>query len=314
MSKRPQREATKNVRLGGYAVDLPSSDDEEFQPKKPKQLDKIIKPTKVKGQECRFYWKALELKGATRNGNSIGNGVFAKRNLKVGEIVLNLGKEITAEEIDPWSDDRASHSIPRGENDGFIDGKPIPENYPVDGVAFFGLSLANQMNEPPADTKPNCVFRFKHVVVMRPVAKGEELTVFYGDGGETPYNRSNYATPYVVSEATRWTHQSLFEWKVSKKVDQEYQKWKRTMEQCIKKQQDAEEKNEESSSSDDVIVLDTSSDEEDVAKQSQSQQEFLAEMKRSALGFLENTFWTCSACSHVNYKDRDKCLQCGRQK
>jgi hypothetical protein len=233
MSKRPKRTGAGQIDRfvntehfeGNKGKDEVVSE-EEFDDAKP-PVYSYLEPTQV-GDACDYVWNELEVKTAHRNKKAIGNGLFAKKKLKAGTIVVNLGQKVGKQTVKSWDDARASHAIPR--HDGYVDGKPIPANHPnSEGVAFFGLSITNQINEPPRGTRPNCVFHFNQTVVMVDIEKGEELLVFYGD----VYNRSHYNPPYIIADETRWVTPGLWDWKPPRKAPALMKHWMKVLEECI---------------------------------------------------------------------------------
>jgi hypothetical protein len=251
---------------------------------------------------CLYYtWKDwVEVRPAYRNNVQIGMEVFATRRIKVGAFFPHLGRAIDKNTVEKkWSDERASHAMPffTDRRWKYLDAKPIPENYPTpEGVAFFGLSITATVNEPVAGAPPNCAFRFNALVTIQPIARGEELTVFYGD----EYRRTG---PYLTafqhpSNMWRWIP-DFGDWakpdaKTKNKIQQ---KWIGILQECIER--------EEENGTDSEGTEPSSADEEtDVHEHIKNYGDaVLAQLGRSGT-------WPCPTCRMVNRASDPECAIC----
>jgi hypothetical protein len=250
---------------------------------------------------CLYYtWKDwVEVRPAYRNNVQIGMGVFATRRIKVGAFFPHLGRAIDKNTVEKqWSDERASHAIPflTDRRWKYLDAKPIPENYPTpEGVAFFGLSITATVNEPVAGAPPNCAFRFNALVTIQPIARGEELTVFYGD----EYRRTG---PYLTafqhpSNMWRWIPDFCNWPKPDTKTKNEIQqKWMGILDECLEREEEeTESEGTEPSSSD---------EETDVHHHIKHYGDKLLAR------FGKSRTWRCPNCKMVNLVSKPECAIC----
>lgn len=146
-----------------------------------------------------FVWNELELKKTGKKGM----GVFAKRDLPKGTEFPILG--------DTGGDCSRTHSWEHYDRSRPEDHKPMcidghPGNDPHKGVANYGLSIAMMLNEA---NNPNCIFRqSNYIQLVRDVKKGQELTVFYGDGREMKKIRKEQGYAISYTKTKDWPKES----------------------------------------------------------------------------------------------------------
>ena len=123
------------------------------------------------GGKGGYVWPGITVKQSPGKGY----GVYATRSLKVGTLIPILGKRVAI-------DKQGTHGWQYyGKSGGAISGNP--SIHPFKHVGCFGLAVAMMLNE---DTEGplNCKFKLDHICVARPIKKGEELTVDYGNAYE----------------------------------------------------------------------------------------------------------------------------------
>ena len=137
-----------------------------------------------------YEWQDLMIRPATRKGKNIGDGLFAKREIQKScaiPFVGNVRPKMIFRKDNPL---QSSHQwvyldIFRREVNAAIDGKPDRP-----GVACGrGLGMAMIANEPRTKNLPNCRLHMNHLITLKTIAKGEELTVYYGDQDITEITR-----------------------------------------------------------------------------------------------------------------------------
>jgi hypothetical protein len=130
-------------------------------------------------------------------------GVFATRDLPKGTEFPILG-DVTGECSRTHSWEKYDRSRPKDHQTTCIDGHP--SNDPHKGVANYGLSISMMLNEA---NNPNCTFRqSNYVQLVRNVKKGQELTVFYGDGREMQKIRREQGYSISYEKTADWPKES----------------------------------------------------------------------------------------------------------
>ena len=127
-----------------------------------KPVPKIITPVKVRGEECAWRWKELEVKKSLETGS--GDGLFAKKDLAVGTMIPICGTKKKGEmkmKSHGWTYSK--------KDDYYIDGDP--KINPYNGVGNFGLSIAMMPNERTTGVH-NCQFLYNYLVVALPIKRG----------------------------------------------------------------------------------------------------------------------------------------------
>ncbi len=123
-----------------------------------------------------FTWPELSVAQSR-----FGRGVFASKDILPGTCFPVLGEPVSQSEFDQrHSLGLATHVF------RLIDGTPA-WNPDLDAVGAKGLSILLMINEPSPKTKANCLFTSNTVMVATKIAKGQELTVHYGQSYKREY-------------------------------------------------------------------------------------------------------------------------------
>ena len=79
-----------------------------------------------------------------------------------------------------------------------VDGKPLPG----ETIACMGLAIGLMANEPRIGKNPNCRYHSNHLITLRRIRRGEQLTVYYGPD----YTNIRHAMGYRVDDAYLWDY------------------------------------------------------------------------------------------------------------
>lgn len=156
----------------------------------------VLLPTLEEGRQISYSWDGLEVrKSKIKNA---GNGVFATKPLAAGTMIPILGitySQDTESESNThvWKY-QTKHERLKGR---FVTGNTEDERekmYVRRGAANFGLSIAMIANEG-STTQQNCIFKYDFLMTARPIKKGEELRVYYGEEYESIREVLKYSVP-----------------------------------------------------------------------------------------------------------------------
>ena len=144
-----------------------------------KKALRLAQPTAGPGGQ--YYWEDVELK---ESGTGTGMGVFARRDIEPGLMIPMLGKYINAETIETLPSSDLTHVWRYNQMNGkAIDGHP--------SLNLLGLNIAMMINEDAVNAH-NCIFKLNHVITVKFIPKGTELTVHYGPGYEEIRQNKGY--------------------------------------------------------------------------------------------------------------------------
>ena len=149
-----------------------------------------MKPRK-RNHMCRYDWPMLEVKPSSETGG--GNGVFAVETLMPGTMIPILGKPMSENSVRKRIEENTfthGYQYQWIFNKKGVDGHPRENKF--QNVGTFGLAIAMMINESSSNKAPSCIFKMDHVVVAKRIAKGQELTLYYGSAYETIRKRLGY--------------------------------------------------------------------------------------------------------------------------
>ncbi len=128
----------------------------------------------------------MEKKYIVRNSKIHGNGVFAKRDIKKGEEVIEYkGKKLTKKESDDIAE-RTLEMAKSNKNLGQVYIFEINKKYDIDGnVSYNPARFINHSCTPNCETQQDDEDRI-WIVAVKEIKKGEEITYNYG------YDFENY--------------------------------------------------------------------------------------------------------------------------
>ncbi len=153
-------------------------------------------PEKI--NECSWIWPLLEVKQSIQTNHPC-NGVFTKHILRKKTMIPVIGIKLLQTDHDirmfyRYSKNIADTTFPPGTfthgwdvTDYSINGNP--KLFTHEKVGSFGLAIAMMVNEPTND-QPNCIFKQNHLITIKTIQPGEELTVYYGSDYDSHRNYS----------------------------------------------------------------------------------------------------------------------------
>ena len=172
----------------GYQLQLKATKNQKYKTDARKKSPTFTWAEPIQDKDGWFEWPGLEVKMGRRKA---GWALFCKQHLPPEYAIPLVGRDVTQVEIHNIHDEthRWTYTGLRDQaNTMTIDGKPLPG----ETIACRGLAIGLMANEPEYGKAPNCRYHANHLITLRRVRKGEQLTVYYGPGYASIRKALNY--------------------------------------------------------------------------------------------------------------------------
>ena len=177
----------------GYRMHMETKPKCKPHPKKKQPTFTWAEPTQDK--EGWFDWPGLEVKIGKRKA---GRALYCKCHLPSEYAIPLVGRDATFQGITTIHDEthRWTYTGTKGPGTtAIIDGKPLQGEI----IACRGLAIGLMANEPDYGKSPNCRYHANHLITLRRIRKGEQLTVYYGPGYASIRKALGYSTTNLTS-------------------------------------------------------------------------------------------------------------------